>query len=208
MARIGPPVQRIHITARSARAFSVAKGQLIKVIDVRGKQVADFFAFNDRDRSEVLSPTYTRSALGSLYIQEGKPLYSNRRRPMLMVVEDPVKRHDMLFAACDPARYREYGIEEHASCQVNVLSALEARGFAPAGFPHPVNLFQNVEVKTDGSLAIREPVTKPSDYILMQAMEELVVAVSACPQDQNPCNGWNPTDIMVEVYSATVGSSR
>ena len=34
-------------------------------------------------------------------MQEGKALYSNRRRPLLMVVEDPVKRHDLLFAACD-----------------------------------------------------------------------------------------------------------
>jgi uncharacterized protein YcgI (DUF1989 family) len=23
------------------------------------------------------------------------------------------------------------------------------------------------------------------------------VAVTACPQDQNPCNGWNPTGLQV-----------
>jgi len=178
----------------------VSKGQFIKVIDAQGKQVADFFAFNDQDRSEVLSPTYTRSALGRLYLEEGKALYSNRRRPLLMVVEDPVKRHDLLFAACDPVRYREYGIENHASCQVSTLSALRERGFTPSEFPHPVNLFQNVEVKVDGSLSIHEPVTKAGDYILLRAMEDLLVVVSACPQDQNPCNGWNPTDVMVEVY--------
>jgi uncharacterized protein YcgI (DUF1989 family) len=199
-AKGGTPTQRIHIPARSARAFGVAKGQLIKVIDVQGKQVADFFAFNDHDRSEVLSPTYTRSALGSLFLREGKALYSNRRRPLLMALEDPVKRHDLLFAACDPARYREYGIEDHASCQVNVLSSLKTVGFTPAEFPHPVNLFQNVEVKGDGSLAIHEPVSKSGDYILLRALEGLLVVVSACPQDQNACNGWNPTDVMVEIH--------
>ena len=197
LRRVGAEV---YVPSRSGRAFKVGRDQLVKVTDIQGKQVCDFFAFNPKDPGEMLSPTYTRSVLGQMHLQEGKPLYSNRRRPLFMVVEDPVKRHDLLFAACDPARYMEYGLKDHPSCQSNVLSALKGAGLVPAVFPHPVNLFMNVTINSDGKLEIREPLSKPGDYILLQALDDLLVAVSAYPQDQNPCNGWNPTDLRIEVY--------
>ena len=34
------------VPARMGKAFRVSKGELIKVIDVKGGQAADFFAFN------------------------------------------------------------------------------------------------------------------------------------------------------------------
>ena len=200
MSELGELVGDIYVPARSGRTFRVDQGQFLKVTDIQGKQVCDFFAFNPKDSAEMLSPTYTRSVLGQLHLEEGKPLYSNYRRPLLTVVEDRVKKHDLLFAACDPARYEGYGLKDHASCQANVLAALKDTGLTPAIFPHPVNLFQNVDITPVGSLEIREPLSKPGDYIMLQVLEDLQIAVSACPQDQNPCNGWNPTDLRVEVY--------
>ena len=201
MVKPGPLLNEVYIPARSGRAFWVKEGQLLKVIDVQGKQVADFFALNPKDPREFLSPTYTRSILGQMNLAEGKPLYSNLRRALLMVEEDPVKKHDMLFAACDPLRYSvDYGIKDHASCQVNVLTALKQLPYTVAVFPDPVNLFQNVTINAQGAFEIREPLTKAGDYILLRALADLVVAVSACPQDQNPCNGWNPTDLRIQIY--------
>jgi uncharacterized protein YcgI (DUF1989 family) len=34
---------------------------------------------------------------------------------------------------------------------------------------------------------------------------DAIVAVSACPQDQNPLNGWQPTDLMLIVFPAHPG---
>lgn len=200
---IGKLMNEVYVPPRSGRAFRVTQGQLLKVIDIQGKQVCDFFAFNPGEPTEVLSPTYTRSVLGGLHLQEGNPIYSNRRRPLFTVVEDPVKRHDLLFAACDPIRYEGLGLKDHASCQTNALMALAELNFAPLMFPHPVNLFMNVPVLADGSIEIQEPLSKAGDYILLEALDDLLVAASACPQDQNPCNGWNPTDLRIEIYSGS-----
>ena len=196
----GQLVESLHVPPRSGRAYNLRRNQLVKVIDLQGKQVCDFFAFNPQDPSEMLSPAYTRSILGGLFLQQGKPLYSNRRRPLFAVVEDPVARHDLLFAACDPTRYLDYGLPDHPSCQSNALGALQDLGFKPLVFPHPVNLFMHVEVTPDGATEIREPLSKPGEHILLQALDNLIVAVSACPQDQNACNGFNPTDLRIEIY--------
>ena len=64
-------------------------------------------------------------------------------------------------------------------------------------------MFMNVQVLADGSIEIQEPLSKAGDYILLEALDDLLVAASACPQDQNPCNGWNPTDLRIEIYSGS-----
>src|SRR3712207_7522707 len=40
-----------------------------------------------------------------------------------------------------------------------------------------------------------------SDYILLRALNDLVCASSACPDDIDPSNGWEATDVHVRVYS-------
>ena len=46
-----------------------------------------------------------------------------------------------------------------------------------------------------------EPWSRPGDYVLLRAMTDLVCASSACPDDIDPANGWEITDIHVRVYS-------
>ena len=195
-------IESLYIPRMTGRAFKVSRNQLVKVIDIQGRQVCDFFAISMNDSNEILSPAYTRSILGSLYLKSGDHLYSTLRRPLFKVMKDTVGRHDMLFAACDPIRYLDYGLSDHPSCKSNALSALLDVGITPAVFPSPVNLFMNIEVKADGTTEIRDPISKPGDYIVLQSLDDLVIAVSACPQDQNPCNGFNPTDLRVNIYNS------
>ena len=46
-----------------------------------------------------------------------------------------------------------------------------------------------------------EPWSRPGDYVLLRAMSDLVCASSACPDDVDPANAWECTDIHVRVYS-------
>ena len=39
-----------------------------------------------------------------------------------------------------------------------------------------------------------------NDHVLLRALVDSVVAVSACPQDKNATNGFAPSDILVRVY--------
>src|SRR6266508_5210115 len=182
---------RMAIKARQIRpgqayAVEVMTGQYLQISDVQGKQVADFVAFNLEDRAEALSTAATRAINGSIMLQLGMKLYSNRRNAMFELVEDAVGRHDMLFPACDPRRYKDdFGLEEHANCREALTEALTEYNVTYDQIPDPVNWFMNVAIRQRGELEIREPLSERNDSVLLTALMDTVVAVSACPQDQN-----------------------
>ncbi len=182
-------------------AFPVKEGQLLQITDVQGKQVADMVAFNLHDVREYLSPSHTRAINNSLVLVQGMTLYSNRRNPMLVLVEDTVGRHDLLFPACDRRGYLDdYGLPDHPNCRENFVRVLAEYGIGEDDLPDPVHWFMHVGIVAKGHFEIREPLSERNDYVLLRALMDLVVAVSACPQDQNACNAFNPTDILVRVY--------
>ena len=43
------------IQPRSGTAFTINKGERLKVIDPEGEQVADLYAFNAKDKNEFMS---------------------------------------------------------------------------------------------------------------------------------------------------------
>jgi uncharacterized protein YcgI (DUF1989 family) len=193
------------IKARQARPgtalpVEVKAGQLLQILDVEGKQVADFVALSLADPNEFLSTAVTRSATSSLIPQQGMALYSNRRRPMFEIVDDTVGRHDMLYAACDPVRYEMLGAPDHANCRTALTAALQSYGADYDHMPDPINWFMYVTIQQRGDLNIREPLAEKNDYVLLKALMDVVVAVSACPQDLTATNAGKPTDIMVRVY--------
>ena len=176
------------------------KGQRLKVIAIQGKQICDFFAFKQADHMEFVSTGYQRAQLRNLNLEIGKHLYSNRRNPLLLVLEDTVRKHDTLMAACDAIRYLEVGQPGHANCRDNTLGALKKFNVYPPVLPDPVNLFQNTNWNANGELETGESLAKPGGYILFESLADLIVAVSACPSDLTPSNAYNPTDLMLEVY--------
>ena len=110
------------VPAREGRAVPLAAGERFRVIDVEGGQVCDLFAFSADDMWEYASAEHTRVALDRLFPGPGQSFVTNRRRPILRLEEDRSPGvHDMLCAACDPARYRQLGVHGwHASCQENL----------------------------------------------------------------------------------------
>jgi len=65
--------------------------------------------------------------------------------------------------------------------------------------PQPFNLFMNTFVESDGTLLIRDPISKSSDKITMIARMSLIIVVSACPMDLNPVGGQGITDLEIAV---------
>jgi uncharacterized protein YcgI (DUF1989 family) len=201
MPPTGTPSQDLLIPGKHARAFEVKAGQRLQIIDVEGQQVADFFAFNQDNREERLSPPHTRTSLLSLQIKVGDKLRSSLRNPMFEVLEDTAGSHDLLIAACDERRYLvDYGVAEHRSCVANFEEVLKPYGIGRAGFPEPVNIFQSTRIEPDGRLIQQPCPTKAGDYILLRALMNVIGAVSACPMDLNPIGGSRVTDIRVRIF--------
>lgn len=188
----------IHVPARTGVAVELKAGAYIQVIDVQGMQPADFWAFSLRDPREFLSPSHTRTYLSRLFPTIGQSFCTNRRRPILQLVDDTVGVHDMVWAACDPLRYRMFGVEEpHPSCAENLLIAMKRLGIDVAPVPDPVNLFTNIQIQPDGTIQMLEAPSKAGDLVVMKAWIDCVVAVSACPSDITPVAGYFPTDLRV-----------
>ena len=74
-------------------------------------------------------------------------------------------------------------------------------GLTYLGVPDAHNWFMNVEVDAEGGSTVLEPLSHAGDYIELRALMDVTVAVSACPQDMNETNGFNPTDLELVVAS-------
>lgn len=198
--RVGKPVQKVHVPARSGGALRMLKGQRLKVIAVQGKQICDFFAFKQANILEYIATGHIRAQTRNLNLGVGSFMYSNRRNKLMVFLEDTVGKHDTMMAACDSTRYLEQGYPDHANCQDNALGALARVGVFPPILPDPVNLFQNTNWNDEGQIETGTSTAEAGGYVLLQALADLIVAVSACPSDLTPGNNYNPTDLMLEVY--------
>ena len=189
-----------HVEPGTAGLLTVKAGQYFQIETIEGKQVADFVAFNADDLGEYVSTSHTRVANMNIVPQMGMSLYTNLRQPLFEIKEDTVGRHDMLVAACDRARYEALGAPGHASCREALADALREFEVGYERMPDPINWFMNVAIKQKGELEVRAPLADAGDYVLLKALRDAVVAVSACPQDLNDTNGGKPTALRIAVY--------
>lgn len=192
---------RTVVPAREARAVSLIAGQRFRVVDLEGGQVGDLFAFTTRDVTEQLSASHTRAATGRLFPARGEPFMTNRRRPILTLVEDTSPGwHDMLIAACDPQRYAQLGAPPgHPSCAENLDRVLAEQGLTVEVTPQPVNVFMRTPVEEAGRLRWLPAVSRAGDAISFRAGLDCLVVVSACPQDLTDLNVNGPTALAIEV---------
>ena len=190
------------IPARHAKAVFVKKRQHIKVINTHGTQVVDCWAVNADNMTEFMSMEHCRVSLERVTPKKGNMMVTNRRRPIVKITEDTAPgTHDTLLAACDRYRYELLGCNEyHRNCTDNFWEAMVGAGYKPVELPSPFNLWQNTPVEPDGSIKPNPPLTKKGDYIVLRAEMDLVICLSACPQDITSICGNKPRTAHFEVY--------
>jgi uncharacterized protein YcgI (DUF1989 family) len=196
-------LERLTIPARHAKAALVKKRQLIKVINTHGTQVVDCWALCADNMTEYMSMQHCRVELEHYQLGKGDQLVTNRRRPILKILEDSANGgHDTLLAACDRYRYQNLGCKEyHRNCTDNFWQAMTAIGAHPSELPSPFNLWQNTPVETDGVVRPNPPTSKRGDYILFRAEMDLVICLSACPQDITSICGNRPRSAHFEIHT-------
>jgi uncharacterized protein YcgI (DUF1989 family) len=191
-----------HIAPKSGHAFRLSRGQVLRLIDIEGTQVADLVAYDASDPSEFFSQSYTRANNDKATIAVGDHLYSNLNRPLLTVIGDTVGVHDMLFPPCSRFLYEHvFGVEGKSGCREHLAAALEPFGIGFERVTDPFNVFMNAGIDGDGRLVIFEAPSRPGDYIDLRAERDLIVGVSACAADVNDCNGGVCTSIGISVIS-------
>ncbi len=205
---LAEPSLDLRVSKATARTYEVRAGEYIQIIDVAGRQCSDFLAFDScrlQDGTECgLDATTTRTLMGAAYPRPGlySKFYDQDMHPAVEVVRDTVGRHDTFALACTAKYYADMGYPGHPNCTDNFNSLLSSYGVVSRqGWP-AINFFYNTGIDADNQLFLDEPWSRPGDYVLLRALTDLVCASSACPDDIDPANGWNPTDIQVRVYPA------
>jgi uncharacterized protein YcgI (DUF1989 family) len=196
MKHLEKNMEEVLIEGGFAGRMNLLKGEILEVENVDGHQVCDFFAFKKDEVKEFLSPSHMRSVMRRTFIKENDLLYSILRNPMLRVVRDEVGIHDFCVPACDPMRYSmDFNVSDHKSCRCNLADITKDLNIPYEYLPDPLNLFQETSVNSKGLITGGISPALPGQKIVLEALMDLIVVGSACPQDLAPTNNFNPTRI-------------
>ncbi|MCR5861725.1 urea carboxylase-associated family protein [Flavobacterium sp. J372] len=183
------------INPRSGTSFILKKGQRLKVTDIKGEQVSDLLCFNLHDKKEYLSSGRTIDYAETIFLTTGHPFYSNRSNIMFRIVEDTVGRHDFLLTPCSKDTFRIiYGHENpHKGCFGNLCEALAEYGIEPDDIPITFNVFMHVAVDgATGKVDVLPPKSNAGDYIIIEAVMDLIVGLTACSAEMSNNGSFKP----------------
>ena len=206
-----PPLGEVRdeftIKRGTARAYELFKGESVQIIDVEGQQCSDFQALRmqglDDGKERLIDSTATRSMVHRAYPMPGMldKFYDADMRPLFRVIQDTCGRHDTFGLACTARGYEERGFPGHVNCSDNLSSVFAPFGVLPRSAWPAINFFWNTWMDAHHQIQTEEAHSRPGDYVVMEAMDDMVCASTACPDDIDPINGWNPTDIHIRIYT-------
>jgi urea carboxylase-associated protein 1 len=196
------PIFDVVVPARSPWSEIVPAGGTLQIVDLFGNQAVDCLFYVAADTTERYSAPDTLARQGGIFLTTGSVLYSNEGRALLTVTTDDVGRHDTLGGACskesNTLRYGHHTQSQHA-CVENFLVEGARWGLGKRDLVSNINWYMNVPVEGDGTLGIVDGLSAPGLSIQLQAHIDVLTLISNCPQVNNPCNGFDPTDVRIIV---------
>jgi uncharacterized protein len=187
----------------------VRAGQVLRIVDLKGNQAVDTLFYNADDYGDRYSAQDTIREQRNIYLTTGTSLMSTRGNVMLRIVADTCGRHDTLGGACaQESNMVRYALEKrfmHACRNSFVKGAFFWQGrngqrLEKRDITSNINFFMNVPVTPKGALTFEDGISDAGKYVELEAEMDVVVAISNCPQLNNPCNGYDPTPIQVLIW--------
>jgi urea carboxylase-associated protein 1 len=198
------PGQIINDEILPARAYwhrRLSKGTVLRIVDLEGCQAVDTLIYDAKDTAVRYNAANTMKLAKCIYLSKGCVLYDDLARPMMTMIEDTVGRHDTLAGNCSrEINMVRYGATAPSSCRDNFIKALGELGMGPRDIPANINFFMNVPVSADGQVAIVNGISKPGDYVDLRCEKDVIVVISNCPQEHNPCSGGHPSPIRLTIW--------
>jgi urea carboxylase-associated protein 1 len=197
----GMVVSSERIAARAGWSRQLSRGQVLRLVDLEGRQAVDFLCYSAADPQDRYAAADTMKINGNIFIGKGTVIYSVNCNPMFTVTHDTCGFHDTLGGCCSSALNRKrYGRPEDPSCRQNFLDQLQRYGMGPRDMVANLNFFMYVPVAADGAMGMGPGLSKPGDYVDLRAEMDVLAVVSNCPQVNNPVNDFNPTPVRAIVY--------
>jgi uncharacterized protein YcgI (DUF1989 family) len=189
----------VRIAPQSGTAFKLGAGDVLRVYDPEGEQVADLFAFRQGDAACSLSSGRSIDYAGKIYLSSADILYANDSRAMFTILADTVRRHDFLLTPCSQEMFEKlhHCQGHHPSCFENLCGAFAPHGIRPEQIATTFNIFMNVAVDPDGQVRVLPPRSRPGDFIDLRAEMDLVCGLTACSAEQSNNGSFKPIDYCV-----------
>ncbi len=182
----------------------VRRGERLRIVDLEGRQGVDFLCYNAAAPEERYHAPNTIKKACTLALGKGHVLYSDVARPMFTLVEDTCGDHDTIGGCCsEPSNRMLYGVPGVPGCRENFLKALGPFGLGRKDIVPNVNFFCRVPVRPGNrllDLVFDQAPSGPGDFVELEAAMDAIVAISNCPQVNNPAAGGRPTPIRVVVW--------
>ncbi|MPZ62979.1 MAG: DUF1989 domain-containing protein [Propionibacteriales bacterium] len=197
----GRILQEWVIPGKEYAALTLRQGQYLRFVDIEGQQVPDLVCFDLRDLSDELNMANTLLLNRRRELIVGDTLFSVGCNPMMTIVDCSNSTSFSYGSMCsDELNRLRYGIAGTRNCRDNLAAALSPWHISARDIPNAFVPFMNVVVGDDGEMAIREPTSEAGDYYELRAEMDLLVAVSNCPQERNPCNAFHPSPMGIIVH--------
>jgi len=196
----------------TGKAFKLDQGQTFRVIEHEGKQVASLMFFNAQNYKEQFMAEFSGGLnfahpehLGSHY--RVSKLYSKvpYENVMESVTDNKIGDH-FLGTHCTRPMMEIWEAPGHRSCSDNFADALNEFGLKLEDVysPSVLNAFANVylDPNGDGTIRIEPPRSDKGDYIEFLAEMDVLVAVSACPDDRSAMNDHSCKAIGIQIFES------
>lgn len=186
-------------------SYSVDRGQILRIVDLEGQQVADIVCF-DEDLTTRYSAGHTKLMNGKKHASTGDTIYSRECEAMLTIVEDTCGTNYLSNSTCSGEKnYARYGVKNTRNCRTNLVAAVEDEGddLQRVAISTSICTFMNVKRNPFGVKLNREPTSTAGDHIDFRALMDLKVFISNCPSRRNPCNAYEPTALEIQVHEPT-----
>ncbi|MGJ5181476.1 urea amidolyase associated protein UAAP2 [Bradyrhizobium oligotrophicum] len=202
---LGHLVYSFDIPAEQPWSRVLKRGQTLRIIDSEGEQAVDALIYVAADTAERYSAQDTLRVQGSAYLELGTRLISNRGRVMARITADTCGRHDTSAGCCscesNAVRFGEATRYLHA-CRENFILELSRHGLTKRDIVSNLNFFMDVPIEPTGNFTVLDGPSVPGNHVDVTAEMDVLFVISNCPQVNNPCNGFDPTPIRVEIREA------
>lgn len=191
------------VPAKEFLSLRLMRRQTLRIIDIEGQQVMNLVFLAADDPEEALSSVWTKVINKTWKITKGHTLYSFRGNQMATITEDMVGLNHAGGTFCsEQANRLLYGVPFTRNCNDNIAHAFAKFGIDRRRIPETSHFsaFMNVSYDPDGTHEIRPPISKAGDYIDFETQMDLLVGLSCCPQERNPCNNYKAKPMKVIVY--------
>jgi urea carboxylase-associated protein 1 len=190
------------IGAGRSWSSTIEKGQMLRIVDLEGKQAVDFLCYNAHDFDDrYAAADTTKINETGIFLTTGTVLYSVGLTPLFTIVADTCGKHDTIGGCCSAELNSfRYGVGHQPNCRENFLQELAKYDLGKRDLAANVNFFMYVPVGSNGEMDMGPSISKPGDYVDLRAETDALAVISNCPQINNPVNDYNPTPIRVIIW--------